>query len=190
MPDEPHRSARPRREPRREQPPGAEARISLGLGEVFKGLGNVVDLVAKMAEEGLAEVSRTQEVHGPGKVRGVYGFSIKMGVGGLPTLERFGNIRSTERGPEVSETREPLVDVFDEGDHVLVVAELPGVAESDISVETKDDVLALSAEGRNRKYAREVLLPAMVEPGSLRQSFQSGILEVRLRKAGRVGPKR
>jgi len=173
------------RGPRGSKPDGGEIHIDLGFGELFKGLGNFLDLVGQMSEEGQSEISSTKEVRGPGGLRGVYGLSIKMGLGGAPTVEHFGNIRATPRGPEVSEVREPLVDVFDEGAYVLVVAELPGVVEGDIRVEAKDDILTVSAEGRHRKYAKEVLLPAMVDPPSLRQSYQNGVLEVRLSKAAR-----
>ena len=172
-----------RRGPRRERSSEREVKIDLGFGDLFKGLGNFLDLMNTMAEEGNSEISRTRQVRGPGGVHGVYGFSVKMGVGGTPTVERFGNIHSTEQGPKVSDVREPLVDVFDEGDHILVVAELPGVVEGDILVESKDDILTLSATGRERKYAKEVLLPAMIDPVSLQQSYQNGILEIRLGKA-------
>lgn len=164
-------------------PSEGEINIGLGFGELFKGFGDFLDLLGKMAEEGKSEVSRTQEVHGPGGVRGVYGFSVKIGVGGTPTIEHFGNIRTTEHGPEVSKVREPLVDVFDEEEHVLVVVELPGVAEDHIGVEVKDDILSMSAEGRDRtRFAKEILLPAMVDPSSLQKSYQAGILEIRLSK--------
>ena len=175
-------SGGPRRE-RRRPPPEGEIHINLGFGEVFKGLGNFLDLLGQMAEKGESEIRRTGEVRGPRGARGVYGFSVKMGGGGTPVVERFGNIRSTERGPEVSEVREPLADVFDEGDHILVVVELPGVAEADIRIEAKDDILTLSAEGRERRYAKEILLPAPVDPASARQSYQNGVLEVRLGKS-------
>ena len=180
----------PRGHPRG-RPPGAggEVHVDLGFGDLFKGLGGFLDLLGQMSEQGQAEVSRTGELHGPSGTRGVYGFSVKMGLGGTPVVEQFGNIRSTERGPEVSEVREPLVDVFDEGEHVLIVSELPGVAEADIQVEVKDDVLTLGAKGRDRRYAKEVLLPALVDPASLRRSYQNGILEIRLDKVKPAEPK-
>ncbi|MBI3976770.1 MAG: Hsp20/alpha crystallin family protein [Chloroflexi bacterium] len=180
---EQRRTGGPRRGPRREGPGGGEIHVDLGFGDLFKGLGNFLDLIGELSKEGKQETSGTGEVQGPGGTKGVYGFSIKMGVGGAPTVEHFGNVRATERGPEISEVREPLVDVFDEGDHILVVAELPGVAESGITVEARDDIVTLSAEGRSRKYAKEILLPAPVDPASIRQSYQNGVLEVRLGKA-------
>lgn len=173
----------PRRRPGRPRPDEPDVHVSLGFGQLFKGLGDFLELVDRLSEEGKSEISRAGEVRGPGDVRGVYGFSVKMGVGGRPTVERFGNVRPTERGAEVSEVREPIVDVFDEGDHVLVVAELPGVQADAVRLEAEGDILSLSAEGRHRKYAKEVLLPAMVDPASLRHSYQNGILEVRLNKA-------
>jgi len=162
-----------------------EGSIDLGLGGMFKGIGDFIDLLSEMVEEGKAEVSRTGEfrVKGMGeKARGVYGFTVRTGLGGIPRVERFGNIRSTERGPVVAEVREPLVDVFDEGDNVLVVIELPGVAEEEVSVEVKDDVLSLEAKGE-RRYAKEVLLPYRVDAATMRKGCKNGVLEVRLSKA-------
>ena len=182
MSDETPRAGPLRRgRPRRPTEPGLN--IDLGLGELLGGLGNLLDLANRLGQEGSSEVSRTGEVQGPGGVRGVYGFTVKMGAGGVPSVERFGNVHATERGPEVSDVREPLVDVFDEGDHVLVVIELPGVSATDVKLDAKDDILVLAAEGRHRKYAKEILLPGPVDAASLRQSFQNGILEVRLNKA-------
>ena len=83
---------------------------------------------------------------------------------------------------EVAEVREPIVDVFDEGDYLMVIAELPGVEEADIHLEIKGDILSLKAEGKDRKYSKEVLLPSEVEAGSLETQYKSGIMEIKLAK--------
>ena len=159
-------------------------RVNFGLGGLFKGIGNFIDLLSEMVEEGEEEVSRTGEfkVKGLDQARGVYGFSVRMGLGGTPTVEHFGNIRATDEGPVVAEEREPLVDVFDEGELILVVAELPGVDKDDIQIEVQDDILSLSATGE-RKYAKELLLPSLVDADTMETTYHNGILEVRLRKA-------
>jgi len=105
-----------------------------------------------------------------------------MGLGGKPVIEQFGNIKATERGAVVAEVREPIVDIFDEGDKLVVIAELPGVEESDVSFEVKDDILNLSAEAKDRKYSKEVLLPSSVDANSAESSYKNGILEIKLRK--------
>ena len=158
--------------------------VDFGMGGLFKGIGNLIDLVSEMIEEGESEVSRRGEfkVKGLDQARGVYGFNVRMGLGGTPTVEHFGNVRATDEGPVVAEEREPLVDVFDEGDVILVVAELPGVQEDDVQIEVRDDILSLSTTGE-RKYAKELLLPSLVEPEAMEATCRNGILEVRLRKA-------
>ena len=170
-------------EKRRERRP--EMSIDLGLGGIFKGLGDFIDLLSEMVEQSESEVSRSGEftVKGLGeKARGVYGFTVRTGLGGIPRVERFGNIRSTEEGPVVAEVREPLVDVFDEGESILVVVEVPGVAEEEITVEVRDDVLSLETKGES-KYAKEVMLPSAVDGATMKKAYKNGVLEVRLSKA-------
>jgi len=159
------------------------AQVDFGLGGLFKGIGNFIDLLSEMVEEGEEEVSRTGEfkVKGLDQARGVYGFSVRMGLGGTPTVEHFGNIRATDEGPVVAEEREPLVDVFDEGELILVVAELPGVDKDDVQIEVQEDILSLSTTGE-RKYTKELLLPSLVDADTIETSYHNGILEVRLRK--------
>ena len=159
--------------------------IDLGFGDLFKGIGNFIDLISKMAEEGKSEVSGTREFAGKGKLKdlkGVYGFSVKSGIGGAPTVESFGNVRETEKGPAVEEVREPIVDVFDEEKEIRVIAELPGVGQEDIKVDLKDDILTIGAESGDRKYSKEVLLPAKVVPDSLSHAYKNGMLEIKLSK--------
>jgi HSP20 family protein len=161
-----------------------EVEIDLGMGKIsfgglFKGLGNLIDLASKLNEEGLQTKG---EIRGlPRGAKGVYGFSIRT-LAGKPVIESFGNIRETARGPVVEEVREPMVDVFDEKDRILVIAELPGVSESEIKIEVAGDILNLTASDRDRKYAREVLLPGRVKPDSVKTSYKNGILEITLEK--------
>ena len=157
--------------------------FDFGLGGLFKGIGNLFDLVSRMTEEGTEELTRTGEIKGlSDKVRGIYGFTIRTGLGGQPTVEEFGNIRKTEKGAVVAEVREPIVDIFDEEDLVLVVAELPGVEERDIHLEVKDDILNLTAEGKDRKYSKEVLLPSVVDADTMESTYKNGVLEIKLIK--------
>lgn len=164
--------------------PEAEVSFDLGLGGLFKGLGDFLDVLSDVVESGEEQVSRTGEfkVKGLGeKGRGVYGFSIHTGIGGIPRVERFGNIRTSKEGAEVADMREPLVDVFDEGEEIVIVAELPGVGEDEINIDVHDDVLSIETTGE-RKYFKEILLSAPVDAGSLRKAHKNGILELRMKK--------
>jgi HSP20 family protein len=158
----------------------------VGVGGILGGLSTLVESLGNLMERLEAaggEIRREGEIP-IGKesegVKAVYGFSLRLGgPGGRPRLEPFGNLSSGKRGePVVSESREPLLDVFDEPDHVLVVAELPGVQESEISLELNGDVLVIKAEGGRTKFYKELLLPC--QPSSHTHSYKNGILEVRL----------
>ena len=163
---------------------GVTADIGLGLGGLFKGMGSLLEVLAKMSEEGKEEASRTGTVEAMGgKVKGVYGFTVRLGLGGKPVVEQFGNIRETPSGAAVTETREPLVDVLDEGGHIRVIAEMPGVEEDDVRVKVEGDILEISASRGARQYHKEVLLPAAASPQNVATSYRNGILDVRLAKA-------
>jgi HSP20 family protein len=177
MPESKKRGTKEREEPK--------VTLDLGFGGLFKGLGDFIDLLGEMVEVGEEEVTRSGEfrVKGLGdKARGVYGFTVRTDIGGVPRVERFGNIRTTEEGPVVAEVREPLVDVFDEEREIVVVAELPGVGEEEIHVEVQDDILSLETTGE-RKYAKEILLSEPVDAATLQKAHKNGILELRLKKA-------
>lgn len=168
----------------RERALPSEGRAELGLGGVLKGMGSLLDLVARMAREGQEETLRSGQVEAlGGKLQGVYGFSVRLGRGGSPVVEPFGNIQETEDGPVVAETREPMVDLLDEGDHLTVIVELPGVEEGDIRLRLDGDILEVSAAAKGRKYHKEVLLPVPVAPQSPQATCRNGILELKLAKA-------
>ncbi len=162
-----------------------DATVEIGFGSLFKGLGDFVGVLGKLVEAGEQQVSRTGEfkVKGLGdKAHGIYGVSVRVGLGGEPHVERFGNIRTTKEGPEVVDVREPLIDVFDEGNEIVVAAELPGVTEDALHIDVRGDVLALSSSGQ-RRYAKEILLPSAVDAASMRRSFKNGLLELRMKKS-------
>ncbi|HEY5006333.1 MAG TPA: archaeal heat shock protein Hsp20 [Ktedonobacteraceae bacterium] len=156
---------------------------TLSLGGIFQGIENVIDLVSKMEAVGVREGKHEEAFTSPsGNVNAVYGFSVKTSLGGQSIVEPFGNLRKTSRGPVVGEERQPLVDVFDEKDHILVIAELPGVAEEHISTEVKGDILTLSATNGERKYYKEVVLPEDVDADTLQRKYNNGVLEIKVSK--------
>jgi HSP20 family protein len=160
--------------------------LPFGLDSLFGKLGSLVDQlndVAEKAEKGGFSKQGEFNVQGLGeKARGIYGVSVKMGLGGEPAVQTFGNIHPTKKGAEVSETREPLVDVFDEGDEVLVIAEMPGVDEKEITVKVSGETLKITTKGEFH-YAKEVDLPTSVKAKPVRKTYRNGLLELRFAKA-------
>lgn len=158
----------------------------LGLGGLFQGIEKLVDLAGQLKDAG-GEIKKEGEIdlnNLKEGMKGVFGFSIKTATGGRTVVEPFGNIKKSQKGATVKEEREPMTDIFDEGDEVRVYAEMPGVAESDIKVALKGDILDISAKTGERKYRKECLIKAAVKHETLITSYKNGILEVRIRKAG------
>jgi HSP20 family molecular chaperone IbpA len=79
------------------------------------------------------------------------------------------------------------IDIFDEDHEILVVIELPGVRPEHIRIHVQDDILDIATEGVPR-YARELLLPALVVPESVQWTYRTGILEIRLDKVSANDP--
>jgi HSP20 family protein len=151
------------------------------------GLADVLEKLSELAETG-RNLSRSGEFgadpESSGKqLKGVYGFNVKVGLGGDPVqVEPFGNIkvdRQAKPGVVVQEIREPAVDVMEEGDHVLIVAEMPGVGEDDVKLEVHDDVLTLAATAGDKKYRKEVLLPKSCPRERMTLSCNNGIVKIR-----------
>ena len=159
-------------------------KLDLSLGGLFDGIGNLVDMAAKLKDAG-GEINKEGEIDFSNVkegMKGVFGVSIKTAVGGKPVVEPFGNVKKTPEGPKVEEEREPLTDIFDEDDEIQIYAEMPGVNEADIKLDLKEDILDISAQTGDRKYHKEVLLPAKVQADTLASSYNNGILEIKVKK--------
>lgn len=99
----------------------------------------------------------------------------------------------------------PAVDFYDERDHFVLKAELPGMKKEDINISLHGDVLALSGERKEEKkmtgagtcraerflgkFQRTFTLPAAVDAGKVQAAYQDGILTVTLPKAEEAKPK-
>ncbi|MCD6241452.1 Hsp20/alpha crystallin family protein [Candidatus Bathyarchaeota archaeon] len=119
----------------------------------------------------------------------VYGYSITIGPDGKPQIREFGNVQPTRFGPRIKEEREPLVDVYTTNGEVKVIAELPGVSKEDIQLHGTEDTLTISVDTPERKYYKEVELPAKVDPKGAKTSYKNGVLEVTLPKKEERKPK-
>lgn len=129
----------------------------------LRGLRDFLKMLEEMEKKGEKARTVSGEVEGPGYSKVTYDYSVKLGLG----KEDF------------------LVDVFDKGDHILVVAELPNVKEEDIALEAAGNVLKIAAKTPRGRFERDIEVPegSKVEK-VLMASFKNGVLEIRLSKRG------
>ncbi|MGD9286444.1 MAG: Hsp20/alpha crystallin family protein [Desulfobacterales bacterium] len=92
----------------------------------------------------------------------------------------------------------PAVDLYEQDDHFVIKAELPGVDKKDISIDLKDRVLTLSGERSHEneakeenyyrrersfgKFQRAFTLPAEVDSDKIKAEFRDGLLRIEVPK--------
>lgn len=95
-----------------------------------------------------------------------------------------------------------LVDIIDQGDNIIVKADLPGFKKENIKIDVSDDVLKINAlfeeepleEGSNyvrreRRYdeiKRVVELPTKINIDHAGAEFENGVLQITLPKSGKT----
>jgi len=106
---------------------------------------------------------------------------------GAPAAEVRPHMQLKPKPLEVEAKPESLVDVFDRGDHIAVVASMPNVKEEDLKFEVAGDALKISANVAGTKIEKDVSIPGGSEVDRiLGASFKNGILEIKLRKKPRT----
>lgn len=115
----------------------------------------------------------------------VYGINLSVGPDGKPKISKFGNIQPKMGKREIIKNfREPLTEVMEEEDHIIIVLEMPGITKNDIELKATEYSLTISAESdiNNRKYRKNINLPNAIDPDHARARYQNGILEIKLNK--------
>ena len=134
-------------------------------------------------------MNRIMRDFGRGEVKGpyVYGFSMRIGPDGKPQIQEFGNVPKGYgiREESLEDYREPLVDVIEDDKTISITAEIPGVNKDDIelNLDEENNVLTIKVDTPERKYYKEVELPAKVKADSVKATYKNGILDVVFERA-------
>jgi HSP20 family protein len=113
----------------------------------------------------------------------MWGFQMRVGPDGKPIIQQFGNAHPGQEDVDPSPQLEPLVDVIEENDEIVVVAELPGVEKDEIKVRVKGMTLTIDVDNPNRPYHKQIQLPTKVKKEESKSAIRNGVLEIRLKKA-------
>jgi len=151
------------------------------MAEAFKDMENTMP--EDMHRERRLPDGSVRREYGPF----VYGYSVKIGPDGKPIIREFGNMKPGLTGEggaplNLTERREPLVDIIEDGDSIKVVAELPGVEKRDIRLKATDHSLTLNVDNPTRKYYKELEFTEEVDEKSAKSNYTNGVLEIVFRK--------
>ncbi|MHB8121078.1 MAG: Hsp20/alpha crystallin family protein [Desulfuromonadaceae bacterium] len=91
------------------------------------------------------------------------------------------------------------VDMFEEGDELVIKADIPGMKKDEISIDFADDVVTISGEKKTEErterkdyycversfgsFSRKLQLPVDIQIDKTRASFKDGVLEIRMPKS-------
>jgi HSP20 family protein len=153
--------------------------------DVFDQIDEMMRRMVEEMNEGtmfdMDSLEKFMNQHPDGANPFVFGFSMRVGPDGKPTIQRFGNAPSPD-GVGMTPQLEPLVDIIEENDEIIVVAELPGVEKDELKVRVKGQTLTIDVNNPQRPYHTELTLPAKVSKEEAKSSMRNGVLEVRLKK--------
>lgn len=86
--------------------------------------------------------------------------------------------------PSLIREKQPIVDVFEEEDYLLILAELPGVDRKDVKVKADENTLIITAENATRKYLETIKLPTRITSDAVKFTYRNNILQAKLKKIG------
>jgi HSP20 family protein len=100
----------------------------------------------------------------------------------------------------------PPIDLVEAEDHFVLKADLPGLAEDDVSIEVQDGTLTISGERKTEheqrergwyriersfgSFSRSLTLPEGVDADAISAEFDRGVLEVHIPKPEERKPRR
>jgi HSP20 family protein len=100
----------------------------------------------------------------------------------------------------------PPMDLIEATDHFLLKVDLPGLADSDVSIEVEDGTLTISGERKSAHesqeggvrrferafgtFSRSVTLPQGLDPERVTAEFDRGVLSVRIPKPEERKPRK
>jgi HSP20 family protein len=154
-----------------------------GFGKIARGLSDLFNFLSELDEGRQPRRGRREK----------NGMVIEYSFGKRTLAEGDGEPEPDEPSPPRPAARqrsarpsghdvvEPVTDMFDEPDEVVLLFEVPGVARKDIRCVLDGDILLLEARAGERLYRKEILIGAKIAaPPHLR--LRNGVLETRLAK--------
>ncbi len=128
----------------------------------------ILDALRQLAEglQGLSGHGQRSIEIGGKEGRMAFGYTIRTADG---RTEAHGQ-------PTPAAVREPIIDVIEESDAILVIAEMPGVTPAALSARLNGQVLLLDAA----QWQKRIPLPAAVREAEMRITARNGIVEIHL----------
>ncbi|MCA9471524.1 MAG: Hsp20/alpha crystallin family protein [Nitrospirales bacterium] len=112
-------------------------------------------------------------------------------------------VKSTTEQTSTGKVYTPSVDIFEDDQALIIVADMPGVQTDDVNIDLRDDVLTLTGipsvsvseqeryliqEFETGKYFRQFTLSEVIDQTNIQAKLNNGVLRVTLPKVGPAKP--
>ena len=147
-----------------------------GLGGIIKSLEESSPEFRKRIADTDAEIKHRIDVGWSSKPVVDYHVSTRpLGHGPGHAARRAAPRTESVKMPASAFHREPIVDVMEGKDGIMIIAELPGVSEEDLLMNLEGDTLEITAGQFSKKIAMPRTAKSIIE-----KSFKNGILHIKL----------
>lgn len=162
------------------------------MGGLLDGMANILGKLGELAEKGQELKQSGQFGSSDGKsMAGSYGVSVRFGTGSgaksgtksdaeVTPLKKAAGKPVAKAAKPAADAREPHVDVFTESDHLLIVAEMPGVPQDKIELEFDGSSLRLVGRSERVLFEKRIELSREFTPDDVQVSVNNGVAEIRL----------
>ncbi len=169
----------------------------LGMGGFLDGVSNLINKFGELAERGETLRKSMGDAAGNSKpIRTSGEFSVRFGgLGGKDgdavsvkpvnqesrssTTTSTKNAKSTQ-STTVPKQREAYVELFEEETHLLLLAEMPGVASDQVQLNFADKLLTIEGQSQTAHFKSQVELPRVFTMEQVSIAANNGVIEIRL----------
>ncbi len=164
----------------------------LGVGGFLDGVSNLISKFGDLAERGEALKKSMGDSQASAKpIRTSGGFTVRFGglasdeadqasVRPVDTAARQRSSSPKKAEAVVPKEREAAVELFEEEDHLLLVAEMPGVATENVELDFHDKCLSIKGHSKTAVFQAQVELPRAFTSEQVAVTANNGVVEIRL----------
>ncbi|MFX1449984.1 MAG: Hsp20/alpha crystallin family protein [Promethearchaeota archaeon] len=165
-----------------------------------KSFDDVIDEIKKMMEDLIGDSSVFDEILNEKNLPKfktpsgdeifrplIMGWSVHIGPDGKPVIRKFGHDSKKPVEEEtMEENREPIIDILNQENDIVIIVETPGVKKEDIRLKATETEITVKA---GSKFKKEITLPEIIIPEECHASYNNGLLEIRClkRRIGKSG---
>ena len=86
-------------------------------------------------------------------------------------------------------TAKPRVDIYENSDEFVIVADLPGVQRDQLRLDLDADRLTLATDREGTNYLRTFAIPREIDRDKVEAKLEAGVLSLHLPKSAAVKPR-